>query len=140
SLERAVRPRTVLYLTIVATGGAPGALRADPTGGEAIRPALERQFSETVRPFLATYCAGCHGADKPKGDLDLGKYASFEAVTADHQRWAEVLDRVATRDMPPDKAKRKPSEGERAAVVRWIEAMRRYEGQRHAGDPGVVLA
>jgi mono/diheme cytochrome c family protein len=132
-----VRIERALILAIVATGGAPRTLRAAPTED---RAALERQLASTVRPFVASYCVGCHGAEKPKGDLDLTKYGSLDAVVADHPRWAEVLDRVATSDMPPEKAKRHPSADERQAVVRFIEAMRRYEGQRHAGDPGVVLA
>ncbi|HXU79971.1 MAG TPA: DUF1587 domain-containing protein, partial [Polyangia bacterium] len=124
-------------LAIVAAAGSARPLRADPAGD---RAALEHQLAEIVRPFVATYCVGCHGAEKPKGDLDLTRYTGLDAVTAEQARWAEVLDRLATSDMPPEKAKRHPGDGERQAVVRWIQAMRRYEGQRHAGDPGVVLA
>jgi hypothetical protein len=121
----------------IALVAVPCALRAEtaPT-----RATLERQLAETVQPFVSKYCVACHGPEKPKGDLDLGRYTSLESVTADHPRWAEVMDRLSTADMPPEKARRKPADGERQAVVRWIEAMRRYEGDRHAGDPGVVLA
>jgi Protein of unknown function (DUF1592)/Protein of unknown function (DUF1588)/Protein of unknown function (DUF1587)/Protein of unknown function (DUF1585)/Protein of unknown function (DUF1595)/Planctomycete cytochrome C len=136
-LGKAVRLAPIL-LAIVATGNLPAAVRAAPAAAD--RTALEQQLAATVRPFVAAYCTGCHGAQKPKGDLDLTKYTTLEAVVADHARWAEVLDRLATSDMPPEKAKRHPGADERQAVVRWIEAMRRYEGQRHAGDPGVVLA
>jgi hypothetical protein len=136
-----VRTARVLIFAIVAAGGSPGAVHAAGAGGAVpTRAALEGQFTERVLPFVSSYCLGCHGAEKPKGDLDLSRYTSFDAVVAEHPRWAEVLDRLATSDMPPEKAKRHPSDGERQAVVRWIEDMRRYEGQRHAGDPGVVLA
>src|SRR5436190_16419904 len=30
---------------------------------------LERSFATTVRPFLESYCFGCHGAEKQKGKL-----------------------------------------------------------------------
>jgi hypothetical protein len=132
-----VRLVPACLLAIVAAAGSARPLRADPAGD---RAALEHQLAEIVRPFVATYCVGCHGAEKPKGDLDLTRYTGLDAVTAEQARWAEVLDRLATSDMPPEKAKRHPGDGERQAVVRWIQAMRRYEGQRHAGDPGVVLA
>ena len=53
---------TALALALLAVQ----ALATDPAG-----PRLERQFNETVRPFLQTYCADCHNAEKHKGDLDL---------------------------------------------------------------------
>ena len=41
-----------------------------PTQTAATSP-LEHRFRDTVRPFVETYCLGCHGKEKPKGDLDL---------------------------------------------------------------------
>ncbi|HEX3450119.1 MAG TPA: c-type cytochrome domain-containing protein, partial [Isosphaeraceae bacterium] len=52
----------------------------------AISP-LERRFGDTVRPFVDSYCVGCHGKDKPKGDLDLTVYTSADAVTKDLGQW-----------------------------------------------------
>src|SRR5205814_4871475 len=72
--------------------------------------------------------------------LDIGRYATIDAVLGDEARWAEVRERLASGDMPPEKAKLRPGDGERQAVVRWIEALRHYQAERHAGDPGVVLA
>src|SRR5947207_3655049 len=42
--------------------------------------------------------------------------------------------------MPPEEAKRYPAPELRRGVIEWIQAMRRHEAQRNAGDPGVVLA
>ena len=41
--------------------------------------------------------------------------------------------------MPPAQAKQPPVEARRQ-VIAWIEAMRRSEARKNAGDPGVVLA
>jgi hypothetical protein len=101
---------------------------------------LEARFTGTVLPFLGTYCAPCHGKDKPKGDLDLGRYRTLESAARDEQRWGDILERLTGGDMPPDKAARHPSEGERRAVLDWIGSLRRYQAQRNAGDPGLVLA
>jgi hypothetical protein len=120
-----------------ATGWVGSARGAAP---DAALPRLQEQFDRTVRPFVDRYCVSCHGGAKPKAELDLGHYASFGAAVAAEARWAEVQERLVAADMPPEKAKHQPADGERQAVVQWIEAMRRHEGQQHAGDPGPVLA
>jgi hypothetical protein len=42
--------------------------------------------------------------------------------------------------MPPKKADNQPSDDQRAALLAWIETVRKIEAQRHAGDPGIVSA
>src|SRR5436305_15351265 len=64
----------------------------------------------------------------------------MDAVTHDHPRWAQVLEKLTAAEMPPEKAKRQPGEEERKAVIHWIQTMRQFEARRHAGDPGIVLA
>ena len=44
----------------------------------------------------AERCASCHGAEKPKGDLDLTRYPTIDAVAKDARRWK----RVALRSWP----------------------------------------
>jgi len=101
---------------------------------------LERGFSQTVHPFLDTYCFGCHGAEKQKGKLDLRPYSNLEAVANDYRRWEMVLAKLKAQEMPPEEAKRQPPADSRQRVMDWIEAMRKHEAQRNAGDPGPVLA
>jgi hypothetical protein len=100
---------------------------------------LDRRFGEVVKPFLASYCVECHSGAKPKAQVDLAPYDSLAAVVQDHPRWAVVLEKLAAKEMPPEKAKQPTAEA-RQAVIAWIEAVRRAEADRHAGDPGVVLA
>jgi hypothetical protein len=102
--------------------------------------ALEREFRDTIRPFLTTYCLGCHGGEKPRGELDLGRYPTVEAVAGDHERWEAVLEQLQAGTMPPAKAKEHPEARVRQEVIGWIEALRKDEVRRHAGDPGRVLA
>ncbi|QEL13669.1 DUF1592 domain-containing protein [Limnoglobus roseus] len=101
---------------------------------------LEQTFEKTVRPFVQTHCISCHGSAKPKGDLDLSPFTTLDAVTADHKRWELVLDRLRAGDMPPKTAKQQPTEELRREVIAWVEAVRKYEGDRTAGDPGPVPA
>src|SRR6267378_1069499 len=41
---------------------------------------LEHRFAKQVKPVLASYCYGCHGAKKPKAGLDLSQDATVAAV------------------------------------------------------------
>ena len=100
---------------------------------------LEHRFRDTVRPFLETYCLGCHGKEKPKGDLDLSVYTTADAVAKDLAQWEVVLEQLKRSDAA--------GEGEATSratrpsgVVDWIQAIRKHEAKRNAGDPGRVPA
>jgi len=124
----------LLVVTLTAAAALPAkAADPDPT-------TIERTFTETVTPFLQTYCTSCHAKDHPKGDLDLTRYRSVAAIAHDDRQWVEVRDKLAADEMPPEKAEHRPAAAERQAVVAWIDSVRRHEAERNAGDPGVVLA
>jgi hypothetical protein len=107
---------------------------------ERIERDLDRTFAETVHPFLETYCFDCHGEDKQKGKLDLRLYSTREAIAKDYRRWELVLEKLKADEMPPEEAKRHPDAELRQCVINWIQAARKQEAQRNAGDPGPVLA
>ncbi|MBC8353847.1 MAG: DUF1592 domain-containing protein [Planctomycetes bacterium] len=108
---------------------------AEPT-----RDQLSRDFAETVAPFLKANCLACHGSERQEAKLDLSEYTSVADVTRAHATWEIVLERLAAKEMPPEEAKRQPAAAESAAVVEWIRALRRYDANQNAGDPGDVLA
>lgn len=108
-------------------------------GATATDQRLSKEFEQTVKPFLKTYCAGCHTGSKPAAQFDLSPYTSLDAVVRDHGHWAHVLDRVAAGQMPP-KGMQQPSDTARTKFLTWIRDLRRSEAQKHAGDPGPVLA
>jgi hypothetical protein len=116
----------------VQSGAIVGAIEVDS------EVAVEARFRETIRPFLETYCLRCHGSEKPKGDMDLGHFTNAQAVAKDLPRWELVREQLDAGSMPPAKAKERPSEREREAVLAWIGSIRKLEAARHAGDPGPV--
>jgi Protein of unknown function (DUF1592)/Protein of unknown function (DUF1588)/Protein of unknown function (DUF1585)/Protein of unknown function (DUF1587)/Protein of unknown function (DUF1595)/Planctomycete cytochrome C len=101
---------------------------------------LDPRFEEVVRPFVRKHCSSCHGADKPKGKLDLSTFSSAAAVVQNHRVWDRVLERLEAEEMPPDDAPRQPTPHERRAVIEWIRDLREHEASKNAGDPGPVLA
>src|SRR4030095_15265755 len=99
-------------------------LGLDPLGfagsDEEPQPELEQRFASLVQPFLDDYCLRCHDAIKPKADLDLSRYPTLESIISDEGHWKLVLERLQDGDMPPSKAKKKPSPALRQEMVAWI--------------------
>ena len=111
-----------------------GLLVAGP--GRAQEPPA-RGYAE-IRPLLDKYCGKCHGAVRPKAQLDLTRFADEASVLKSRKVWKRVLDQVQGLEMPPDD-KPQPTAPEREALVAWIEsALERVEpGQ--ARNPGRVV-
>ena len=127
--------RTTVAVALVAGTLACSALQAAST----FNSALEQEFAHIVRPFIAQYCAPCHSGASPAAQFDLKAYTTVEMVAQDYPRWARVLEKLTTLQMPPKGMPQPDAEG-RQAVIAWIEAMRLNEERQHAGDPGPVLA
>lgn len=121
----------------VSRAGTPAASHA-PAGAQT-RQELERRFAGTVRPFLQTYCIACHGKEKPQAQLDLSSYTSLTTAAQDYAHLGLMVEKLTAREMPP-KAFKQPTDAQRGAVVSWLKGMRKYEAERNAGDPGIVLA
>lgn len=105
----------------------------------AANPALDRQFEQTVRPFVTKYCIGCHSGQTPAAQFDIKSYTTMDMVTRDFPRWSLVLQRLTAKEMPPKPMPPPPDEA-RQHVIDWIQAVRTEEIKKSAGDPGLVLA
>jgi len=78
----------------------------------------------TARNFLKTYCVSCHAGEKPKGDFNAQRLVESKELKAHLPRWLDVLDQVASAQMPPKKnrkAKRPPAL-EYRELATWLEA------------------
>ena len=118
-----------------------GPSRAAPQEKDKPQPdALDKQFASKVKPFVETYCIGCHGAKKQAASLDLSRDTIVPAVVKNAKKWELVLEKLHAKEMPPEASKKQPTEAERAEVVKWIRELREREAAQHAGDPGTVLA
>jgi hypothetical protein len=113
-------------------------IAAMPAAGAATH-ALDRQFEQTVRPFVTKYCAGCHSGQTPAAQFNLKAYTTMDMVTRDYPRWALVMERLTAKEMPPKPVPPPPSEASQH-VIDWIQALRAEELKKSAGDPGPVLA
>ena len=78
-------------------------------------------FAKEVKPFLAHHCLRCHGESKQKGELRIDGLPTDFSATRTASRWAEIMDRINSGEMPPPKEPR-PKAEEVARVAEWIAA------------------
>jgi len=105
-------------------------------------PSFSRAESleKKLRPFFEKYCVSCHGPDEQKAKLRVDVLDSDLINGSDGDVWQEVLDRINLSEMPPDDAGRRPTAGERQAVVDALTAaMRAFaEAKRSTGGRNVL--
>jgi hypothetical protein len=114
------------------------ALAALPAAA-AITPPLDRQFEQTVRPYVTKYCVGCHSGPSAAAQFDLKSYTTLSSVAQDFPRWEAVMGRLNAKEMPPKPMPAPPAEATQQ-VIEWIQAVRTDQVKKSAGDPGLVLA
>lgn len=96
-------------------------------------------FDETVKPFLAKYCAGCHGAKRQKGERRFDRLPAAIANDDTLVDFQDILDQLNLSEMPPEDA-RQPSSAERRPVIRWLTAeIQRHHLTRKSTDGAAVL-
>ncbi len=117
------------------------------------RPAAELKFAtaresraeyeRTVLPFFTNHCNRCHEGKKARGDLVLEKLNPDMKESTSAGRWALLLEKLATREMPPESEPR-PSDESLLAVTQWIQAefkrANKHSARRPANSNGNVLA
>ena len=133
---------TVFTSALLASLGALGvpASSRQATTGRPAPPARTDVFETGVKPFLKTYCYGCHSGNQPAAGFDLTSYATPESVVNDQRRWNLVLARLRAGEMPPSQSRQQPTTAQRQSVIDWIETTGAEDARRHPNDPGIVLA
>ncbi len=89
-------------------------------------------YDQRIKPFLSTYCLGCHSAEKHKGDLDLSRDATGVAALLHPSCWKDCATKLHEREMPPEKETKQPSEADRDAFAAWVASLKRLTPK----DPG----
>lgn len=129
-----IRPEMKSSIMLLAVFPVIGLLSgAAPLAAEA--PTRIDEFQSKVKPFLETYCADCHGPDKPKADLSLHNLQGEFTTDKQLERWDGILERLGRAEMPPRDAQQ-PSDAERKAVAGWIESgLRDYVNRNRSASP-----
>ncbi len=80
-----------------------------------------RAADSPTTAFFAEHCVRCHGEKQQKGEFRVDKLPTDFAELGNAQRWAEVLFRINSREMPPKKEPQ-PTAAELGKIVEWISA------------------
>jgi mono/diheme cytochrome c family protein len=100
----------------------------------AARPA---RAAEPINVFLDRHCLRCHNAKSQEGDFRLDTLPRDFTVSQNAERWAEVMGRVNSGEMPPEEEPR-PTTAEIESAVGWISTqIRESESARMAGRGAV---
>jgi len=103
--------------------------------GPAFRSAALCDDSITIELF-ARYCTDCHGEKRQEGGLDIGRALEQKPLVRNTDVWENVYERVRSRQMPPPKKKRRPTEDERQTILSWIDQEVRGFDYDSIDDPG----
>jgi hypothetical protein len=128
---------------LAAAIAAVGPVEADEPGGSsapAPAPAAAAgAFDDHVKSLLTSYCIGCHGAAKQKGDR---RFDRLDGAIPDDDALIDlqdILDQLNLGEMPPKEA-RKPSPAERQRAIDWLTGrIEEYQGDRKGAGGATVL-
>ncbi len=131
SCVRATIPFGFVFAVALACEAEP----ADDVGFAALRAEAKKSFSEGVTPFVNTYCTRCHGQDSQKGGINFQPALKNPGDSDSRRRWKQAVANVRTHDMPPENAKKQPTDEERQRFLDSIGKLKFLSPK----DPGVFV-
>jgi mono/diheme cytochrome c family protein len=118
----------------------PASSAAQPAAKRAAAAVPAHTFDSLVKPFIEENCASCHGTRRQKGGLNLAKYDSLQALTADADRWELVVQKLRDGDMPPEEEEPRPTKAQVAELTGFVEREIAKADAAAPPDPGRVTA
>lgn len=100
-----------------------------------LRADAKKSFLEHVTPFVETYCTRCHGQQRQKGGINFQPALKNPGDSDSRRRWKQALANVKAHDMPPEDAKKNPTEEERQRFVDSIGKLKFLSPK----DPGAFV-
>lgn len=79
------------------------------------------EYERVVKPFLSQHCAACHNPKMTEGDLDLSSLEPDMKTTTSGARWAMLVEKLTSGEMPP-REKPRPEVESITVVTQWVYA------------------
>ncbi|WP_420196872.1 DUF1592 domain-containing protein [Chthoniobacter flavus] len=95
----------------------------------------QKQFDQTVKPFLEDHCYSCHDEEKTRAGFRIDTLGTDFLADKNADNWKEIYDNIGLGKMPPKKETR-PSESEARAVTDWIDQEMRNAERVAKNSPG----
>src|SRR5678815_246541 len=94
-------------------------------------------FTEETIPLFQEFCFKCHSDKRAKGNLNLQQLSLTPNFGALFKTWDRVIERLETKEMPPEDEKQPSIEQRRQLMASVRGALDSYI-QSNAGDPGRI--
>ncbi len=94
-------------------------------------------FTEDATPLFQEFCFKCHSDKRAKGNLNLQHLSSAPDFASLFKMWDRVIERVETKEMPPEDEKQPTANQRRKLISAVRNALDEYI-QQNAGDPGRI--
>ncbi len=95
----------------------------------------KKVFDEHVTPFFKSYCTDCHGIHRMEGGINFAPTLVAPGASSSTKTWKQALANIKTHDMPPDDAKKQPTDEERQMFVDWMGTIKFLSPK----DPGAFV-
>src|SRR4051812_2314418 len=105
---------------------------ADDPKFVALQAEATNSFKQVVTPFVDNYCTRCHGQDRQRGGINFGPALKSPGETASSKRWKQARAIVKSHDMPPEDARKQPTDEERQKFLDGIGKIKFLSSK----DPG----
>jgi hypothetical protein len=93
-----------------------------------------KTYKTQVSPFIADYCARCHGDKRRKGGVTFTYALRAPASASFRLLWRRASEQLSTRHMPPEDEDQ-PTEQERSQMLKGIAEMKHLSPR----DPGLFV-
>src|SRR6185436_9975579 len=97
--------------------------QAEPEGDAdfaALQANAKKSFRDRVAPFVTNYCTQCHGNRRSKAGINFEAALKNPTDVASAKRWKQALANVKTHAMPPEEARKQPTDQERQVFLDWV--------------------
>ncbi len=97
------------------------------------------QKEAVLRPFLKSYCIGCHGPHSQKADRRFDELSFTSMPAEDAESLQDILDQLNLAAMPPDDAKQPPEAEVKRVVDLLTTVLAKAREEERASVRKVVL-
>ncbi|MCY2986234.1 MAG: DUF1592 domain-containing protein [Planctomycetota bacterium] len=101
----------------------------------ALQAETKKVFEDRVTPFFKSYCTDCHGIYRMEGGINFAPTLTAPGSPSSAKTWRQALANIRAHDMPPDDAKKQPTEEERQMIVDWMGTIKFLSPK----DPGTFV-
>jgi len=98
----------------------------------ALQASAKQTLQDSVSPFIKDYCVQCHGNRRSKAGINFEVAVKNPGDAAFSRWWKQALAKVKAHDMPPEEAKKQPTDKERQVYLDWIPQIKYLSPK----DPG----